>query len=185
MGAFQIRVFGDPALRQRASEVTEIDGKIARLAQDMIATMHEAPGIGLAANQVGVLKRVFVYDLQDETGPRVVINPKISDMRDEWVFEEGCLSIPGFTAEVVRPKEVHLTGVDLDGNELSFEADELLARVLQHELDHLDGVLFIDRLEPDERKQALRTIREMQMAGDALRSPEVAEPSRGLRLPGR
>ena len=185
MAPYPIRLFGDPVLRQRAAEVTDIDGRIARLAQDMIETMHEAPGVGLAANQVGVLKRVFVYDLNDGSGPRAVVNPVIGDARDEWIFEEGCLSIPGITAEVVRPKEVHFTAVDLDGNEVSFEADELLARVLQHELDHLDGVLFIDRLEPDERKRALRTIRELQMAGDASRSPEVTDPSRGLRLPGR
>ena len=172
-------------LRQRAAEVTEIDGRIAQLAQDMIETMHDAPGVGLAANQVGVLKRVFVYDLGDGSGPRAVVNPVISDTRDEWVFEEGCLSIPGLTAEVARPKEVHFTAVDLDGGDVSFDADELLARVLQHELDHLDGVLFIDRLEPDERKQALRTIRELQMAGGDVWGAEVVAPDRGLRLPGR
>ena len=174
----RIRLFGDPVLRQRAAEIVEIDGRVAQLAADMIATMHEAPGVGLAANQVGVLKRLFVFDVGE--GPQAVINPVISDHRGEWVFEEGCLSIPGLSGEVVRPKEVHLTGVDLDGGAVSFEADELLARVVQHELDHLDGVLFIDRMEPDARKEALRVIRELTLA-----SPADDEQKVGLHLPGR
>jgi peptide deformylase len=175
---YEIRLFGDPVLRQRATAVTEIDGRIARLAEGMIVTMQEAPGVGLAANQVGVLKRLFVFDVGD--GPRAVVNPAISDHRGEWVFEEGCLSIPGLSGEVIRPKEVHLTGVDLDGNDISVEADELLARVFQHELDHLDGVLFIDRMEPDLRKDALRAIREL-----TLTRPAVDEDRPGLRIPGR
>ena len=175
-GPYTIRVFGDPVLRQRAAEVTEIDAKVVRLAEDMIATMQEAPGIGLAANQVGVLKRLFVFDIGD--GPHVVVNPVISDHRGEWVFEEGCLSIPGLSGEVVRPKEVHLTGIDLDGSEVSFEADELLARVVQHELDHLDGVLFIDRMEPELRKEALRVLRELTLG-------PPAEERVQLRISGR
>ena len=125
----------------------------------MVATMYEAPGVGLAAPQVGVQKRLFVYDLHDEKGPRSVVNPKVSETSGEWIYEEGCLSVPGLSWPIVRPKEVHLTGFDLDGNEVSIEADEFEARVYQHELDHLDGVLLIDRLDPDLRKEALRILR--------------------------
>jgi peptide deformylase len=160
-----IRIIGDPVLRTACPEVTEIDGSIARLVEEMIETLHDAPGVGLAAPQVGVLKRLFVYDVYDGTGPGVVINPVISEARGEWVYEEGCLSIPGMYWDCTRPKEVHLTGRDLDGNEISIDADELLGRVYQHETDHLDGVLFIDRLDKATRKQALKAIREVQLTG--------------------
>ena len=166
MAPYEIRVFGDPVLKQRASEIADIDGRLARLAGDMIATMYEAPGLGLAAPQVGVQKRLFVYDVredEDEQRPRVLINPVITDARGEWEFEEGCLSVPGMAWPIVRPKEVHLTGYDLDGNEVSIEADELVARLFQHELDHLEGVLLLDRLDADQRKQAMRTLRERAM----------------------
>ena len=154
-----IRVFGDPVLRQRAAEVDDIDGTLARLADDMLVTMYEAPGLGLAAPQVGVQKRLFVYDLQDDTGPQVIVNPTIVEARGEWLHEEGCLSVPGLAFEIVRPKEVHVTGWDIDGKELSIEGDEMLARLLQHEIDHLDGVLLLQHLDPDQRKQALRELR--------------------------
>jgi peptide deformylase len=172
MGPFEIRTFGDPVLRRRASEVTDIDGSLVRLVDDMLATMYEAPGIGLAATQVGVEKRLFVYDLDDD--PQVIVNPTISESRGEWVFEEGCLSVPGLSWEIVRPKEVHLTGYDLDGNEVSVEADELLARLFQHELDHLDGVLLLEHLDDDVRKAALRTLRER-----ALGTAEPPPPPTG------
>jgi peptide deformylase len=170
-----IRIIGDPVLRQRCPEVTDVDGSIARLAKEMIETMHDAPGIGLAAPQVGVLKRLFVYDLQDGSGPGVVINPVVAEARGEWVYEEGCLSIPTLYWEVTRPKEVHVTGLDLDGNELSIEADDLLGRVLLHETDHVDGILFIDRLEGRTRKQALKTIREIQLRGGF---PSLVKPDK-------
>jgi peptide deformylase len=160
MAPYRIRVFGDPVLKQRAAEVTDIDGKLARLAGDMITTMYEAPGLGLAAPQVGVQKRLFVYDLQDDAGAKVLVNPTISESDGEWVYEEGCLSVPGLSWEIMRPKEVHLTGYDLDGNEVALEADELLARLFQHELDHLDGVLMVDRLDEEQRKGAKRLLRE-------------------------
>lgn len=179
MAPYGIRIVGDPVLRQPAAPVIEIDGRLARLAEDMIATMYEAPGIGLAAPQVGVQKRLFVYDLQDGDGARVLVNPVISEARGEWVFEEGCLSVPGLSWEIVRPKEVHLTGHDLDGNEVSFEADELLARLFQHEVDHLDGILLIERLDDDQRRQAKRALRDLALAGDG------AGERRRLRLPGR
>jgi len=163
MAPYAIRIFGDPVLKQRAAEVTDIDGRLARLAQDMITTMYEAPGAGLAAPQVGVQKRVFVYDAGEGEGAKVIVNPVISEARGEWEFEEGCLSVPGLHWPIIRPKEVHLTGYDLDGNEISVEADEFEARVFQHELDHLDGVLLLERLDTDTRKQAMRTLREISL----------------------
>jgi peptide deformylase len=165
MAPYSIRVVGDPVLRQRATEVTTIDGRLAKLADDMIATMYDAPGVGLAAPQVGVEKRMFVYDVGD--GPFTVVNPQIVETDGEWAHEEGCLSVPGLSWEIVRAKRVHLTGVDLAGNEVSIEADELLARCFQHELDHLDGVLLLERLDADTRKQALKTIRELGIGPSA------------------
>ncbi|MEA3055950.1 MAG: peptide deformylase [Actinomycetota bacterium] len=173
MAPYAIRIVGDPVLRQKAAEVTDIDGRVARLAEDMIPTMYEAAGLGLAAPQVGVQKRLFVYDLHDDTGPKVLVNPTISEARGEWVYEEGCLSVPGLHWEIARPKEVHLTGYDLDGNEVSIEADELLARLFQHELDHLDGKLLLDLLDADQRKQAMRAMRERQLASLAAPDSDV------------
>ena len=157
---------GDPVLRQRAAEVTTIDGRLVKLADDMVVTMYEAPGLGLAAPQVGVEKRLFVYDVGD--GARTILNPEIVETDGEWTYEEGCLSVPGLSWEIVRPKQVHLRGIDLDGNEVSIEADEILARAFQHEIDHLDGVLLLERLDPDTRKQALKTIRELGIGPSAL-----------------
>ena len=160
MPLYTIRVFGDPVLKQRAAEVTDVDGGLARLADDMVDTMRAAPGLGLAAPQVGVQKRLFVYELpESEEGPKTIINPVISESRGEWEYEEGCLSVPGLYFPIVRPKEIHLTGYDLDGNEVSLEADELFARLLQHELDHLDGRLLLELLDDDQRKQAMRELR--------------------------
>ncbi len=149
-------------LKQRAREVETFDGQLAKLAEDMILTMHEAPGSGLAANQVGVQRRLFVYDLGE--GPRTVVNPVIVESSGEWTYEEGCLSVPGLAWPIVRPGQVHLVGLDLDGNELSIEADELEARVFQHELDHLDGILLIERLDEDQRREALRILRGRTLA---------------------
>ena len=174
MSPYEIRLFGDPVLKQRAQEITDIDGSLARLVDDMAATMYDAPGLGLAAPQVGVQKRLFVFDLHDDTGARAVINPVITETDGEWMFEEGCLSVPGLSWDIVRPKTVLLTGYDLDGNELAIEADELAARLFQHELDHLDGVLLIERLDSDERKQALRTLRHRMLDGTLTRNGSTA-----------
>jgi peptide deformylase len=171
MATFPIRVFGDPVLRQRAVEVDEIDGKIVRLSEEMIETMREAPGVGLAAPQVGIERRIFVYDVGD--GARTVINPEIVESSGEWEYEEGCLSVPDLHWPIVRPKEVHLVGLDLDGNEISVEADELLARVLQHELDHLNGILLLERLDKDQRKQAMRVLRARALPDTADSVPDV------------
>ncbi|MDA8268903.1 MAG: peptide deformylase [Actinomycetota bacterium] len=159
MAPFAIRTYGDPVLRQRALEVEEIDGRLAQLAEQMIETMYEAPGVGLAAPQVGVRKRVFVFDTGDGEGARVLVNPSITESDGEWTFEEGCLSVPGLSWPIVRPRDVHLTGWDLDGNEVSIDVTEYEARVFQHEVDHLDGVLLVERLDPDQRKDAMRILR--------------------------
>ena len=160
MPKYSIRVFGDPVLRERASEVTDVTGALVRLADDMVDTMRAAPGLGLAAPQVGVQKRLFVYELPDsDEGPKTIINPTITETSGEWEYEEGCLSVPGLYFPIIRPKEIHLTGYDLDGNEVSLEADELVARLFQHELDHLDGRLLLELLEPAQRKQAMRELR--------------------------
>jgi len=120
----------------------------------MLETMYAAPGVGLAANQIGVSQRIFVYD--DGNGPGVVINPQIIEKSGEYHFEEGCLSVPGHSWEIVRPNKVHLVGLDLDGNELDIEADQYLGRIFQHETDHLDGFLLIDRLDPPELQQKVK-----------------------------
>lgn len=182
---YQIRVFGDPVLRNVAEDVTDIDGKLVKLTDEMLETMYAEPGLGLAAPQIGVQRRFFVYDVGD--GPNVLINPVIVESSGEWNYEEGCLSVPGLFWEIVRPKLVHITGVDIDGNEVSLEADEILARLFQHEMDHLDGVLLLDRLDADTRKDAMKEVRERFInAPAASRGPdgERAAPSTGgLTLP--
>jgi peptide deformylase len=152
-----IRTYGDPVLNQVTKEVTEIDGKIAALADTMIETMYAAPGAGLAANQIGVQKRLFVYDAGD--GPVVVVNPTIVESAGEWTFEEGCLSVPGLSWQITRPNEIYLVGYDLDGNEISIETDEYEGRIFQHEMDHLNGILLIERLDDDQRKAAKKLLR--------------------------
>jgi peptide deformylase len=163
VGTFEIRMFGDPVLRQRAREVTELDGELARLVNTMIETMHEAQGVGLAAPQVGVQKRLYTYDVGE--GPGVLVNPEIVESSGEWVYDEGCLSVPGLSFEITRPKTVTVRGIDLDGKEVVLEGDELMGRLIQHEIDHLDGVLLLDRLEPAERKAALRDLRQRELDG--------------------
>ncbi len=169
MASYRIRLFGDPVLKQRASDVTNVDGQLVKLSEDMIATMHQAAGLGLAAPQVGVQKRLFVYQMGEDDEPAVLVNPTISDARGEWEFDEGCLSLPGLFFPIVRPKEVHLTGFDLEGREVSIEADELLARMFQHELDHLEGRLLLELLDKDQRKLAMKELRRREFEGD--RSP--------------
>lgn len=176
---YEIRVIGDPVLRQRAREVEEIDGTVARLVEDMFTVMYDAPGVGLAAPQIGVERRIFVYDYDDEPG--VVINPEIVEHSGEWSFTEGCLSVPGLHWEIVRPKEVLLRGIDLDGNQVEIEADELEARVFQHELDHLDGVLLVERLDDEQRREAKRALRDLAIERTATR--REAPLAGGLGLP--
>jgi peptide deformylase len=156
-----IRTYGDLVLTAVTTEIDLVDEKIVALANTMIETMNEAPGVGLAANQIGVQKRLFVYDKGD--GPRVVVNPIIVETSGEWLYEEGCLSVPGLSWEIVRPNAVHLKGYDLDGKELDIEAQELEGRIFQHEVDHLDGMLLIDRLNDDQRREAKIALRERRL----------------------
>jgi peptide deformylase len=158
-------MFGDPVLRQRAREVAELDGELARLADTMIETMHDAQGIGLSAPHIGVQKRLYTYDLGEGDGPGVIVNPEIVEATGEWAYDEGCLSVPELQFEIVRPKVVTVRGLDLDGREIVIAGDEVMGRLIQHEIDHLDGVLLLDRLEPDERKAALRELRLREMNG--------------------
>jgi peptide deformylase len=156
-----IRTYGDPVLGAVTTDIEDIDAKVAALAASMIETMNEAPGVGLAANQIGVQKRLFVYDKGE--GPHVVVNPVIVETSGEWVYEEGCLSVPGLSWEIVRPNAVHLKGYDLDGNEIDIETDEFEGRIFQHEVDHLDGVLLIERLTEDQKKDAKRALRKRRL----------------------
>ena len=189
MAAYEVRQFGDPVLRQVAAEVTNVDGRLVKLTQDMVPTMQEAGGLGLAAPQIGVQKRLFVYDLREGDGVKVLINPVISESRGEWTYDEGCLSVKGLSWEIVRPKEIHITGHDLDGNAVSIEADELMSRLFQHELDHLDGKLLIDYLDPEQRAEAMKTLRGRLLAVPRVAPPSVMPTSKpglaGLSLPGR
>ncbi len=161
--AQQIRTFGDPVLKTKASAVTEIDGKVARLIDDMFDTLYESDsGIALAAPQIGVQKQIVVWDIDDQ--PMAIINPVVVESDGEWVYSEGCLSIPELYVDIVRPNQVLVRGFTVDGDEVEIEADELMGRMFQHEIDHLDGVLMFDRMTPDQRKEALTEWRRLQEA---------------------
>ena len=155
----EIRVIGDPVLRERAREVESFDRSLRKLAKRMIRIMHDAPGIGLAAPQVGVLERLLVYDVDDD--PQVLVNPVVSPVSEEkQTVDEGCLSVPGVSLPVERAVRIHVRGQDVAGRPVDFEAEELEARVIQHELDHLDGVLIVDRTTREARAEAMRALRE-------------------------
>jgi peptide deformylase len=155
----QVRQYGDPALRLVAHEVTEFDDDLRRLVDRMIGLMHDAQGVGLAATQVGVLRRLFVFE-PDEDGPRAIVNPKIVDVGEERLSdEEGCLSLQGVRVPVERPTTLTLEGKDPNGEDVRLELEAYASRIVQHELDHLDGVLIIDRTDDEHRKEALSTLR--------------------------
>lgn len=158
----QLRQYGDPVLRSTASPVTRFDGELAELAGRMGVLMDEAIGVGLAGPQVGILKRLFVYRFTDEEALGVLINPEVVRSGSETqTIEEGCLSIDGIHVPVERPALVEVRGVDLDGHPLTVVAEGPDATILQHELDHLDGVLMLDRTDKESRKAALRRLREL------------------------
>ena len=159
MSLFPIREFGDPVLRLPAAEVTEFDADLKRLADDMLETMYDAPGVGLAAPQIGIQKRIFVYDVGDGSGSGVVVNPVLSGHQGEWDYVEGCLSVPDLHWPILRPERVHLDAFDVDGKPFSLDGEDLMARMLQHEVDHLDGILLLQRLDPVLRKEAMKTLR--------------------------
>jgi peptide deformylase len=168
--ALDIRTFGDPVLKTRASPVESFDGSLSHLAEEMLATMREHDGVGLAANQVGRLKRILVAAVEEEEF--VVVNPVIEEGAGTTEKDlEGCLSIPGIQVEVERPVAVMVAGQDASGAPLRIEATGLLARILQHEIDHLDGVLILDRTDRESRKAAMREIRERLVAGKELTAP--------------
>ncbi len=155
----QIRQYGDPALRLKAHEVEDFDDDLRRLVERMIALMHDAQGVGLAATQVGILRRLFVYEPGEE-GPRALVNPVVAERGEESTSdEEGCLSLQGVRVPVDRSTRIVLEGKDEHGADVRVELDEYAARVVQHELDHLDGVLILDRTDDEHRKEALSTLR--------------------------
>jgi len=155
----QIRQYGDPALRMTAREVDTFDEDLERLAERMVALMHDASGVGLAATQVGVLQRLFVVEPADEE-PRTLVNPRIVERSAETaVDDEGCLSLQGVLVPVERHVQVTVEALDVHGEPLRLEFSDLGARVVQHELDHLDGTLIIDRTDPESRRGALATLR--------------------------
>jgi len=164
--ALEVKTFGDPVLKTRAGRVKEFDDALLRLTEDMLVTMHEREGVGLAANQVGRLRRVLVAAIEEDE--YVIVNPVIEASSDETeVLAEGCLSIPGIHVEVERPVAVTVSGQDASGEDLRLEAEGLLGRVFQHEVDHLDGVLILDRTDRESRKAALREWRERLLAQNA------------------
>ncbi len=155
----QIRQYPDAALRMKAREVTEFDDYLLQLVERMIELMRDAQGVGLAATQVGLLQRLFVFEVEEQP-PRAIVNPRLAEVSDEKESdEEGCLSLEGVRVPVERSTKVTLEGVDPNGDDVRIELEGLGARVVQHELDHLDGILIIDRTDPEHRKEALGKLR--------------------------
>jgi peptide deformylase len=171
--SYKIRTYGDPVLKTKAAPIENVDGRVIRLVDEMFDTLVDSGnGLALAAPQVGVQKQVVVWDFGED--PLAIVNPEIIESDGEWLFDEGCLSIPGLYVEMLRPKKVLVRGVSLDGEIIEIEADELEARMFQHEIDHLNGVLMFDRLEGDQRKEAMREYRLMEeqaAAGVQQRQP--------------
>jgi peptide deformylase len=165
-----IRILGDPVLREPCSDVVTFDRHLRTLCRDMLDTMYDAPGVGLAASQVGLSLRLFVFDAERGAGPGVVANPVLLDLAGEVVEEEGCLSIPSMWASTPRAERARVTGLDEHGRPVSLVGEGLLARIFQHETDHVNGMLFIDRLGEDERRQVMAALRDRDLAGGATRS---------------
>ena len=161
----EVRLYGDPVLSTRAEEITEFGPSLERLAQDMLETMEDAGGVGLAANQIGVTKRIFVFDCSHyQHGLRgAIINPEWEAVGEETQLgPEGCLSIPGISQPTERFNTVRLTGFDSQGRPVSMLASGLMARCIQHETDHLDGILFLKRLSDELRKESMKIIRQSE-----------------------
>lgn len=157
MSILQIRKYGDLILRSKAKPVEKVTPEVRKLIKDMFETMRHAPGIGLAAPQVGVLRRIIVVDVEEaeaEYPPIALINPEITDKAGEEIGDEGCLSLPNIRVEVKRPSQISVRGITHKGKEIEFEADGLFARAIQHEVDHLNGILIIDYLEDEARHEA-------------------------------
>ena len=169
MAILPIRKIGDPVLREPCRDVESFDRSLRQLSEDMLETMYDAPGVGLAAPQIGLSLRFFVFDAKGGAGPGAVANPVLSGLEGEQVDEEGCLSIAGLWAVSPRAMRARVDGFDVDGRPISLSAEGLLARIFQHETDHLHGTLFIDRLPDEERKRVMAELREREMAGDQRR----------------
>lgn len=172
MAVQPIRLFGDPVLRTPADPVVDFDKELRTLVKDLTDTMLEAPGAGLAAPQLGVGLRVFTYHVDDVLGH--LVNPVLDLSDEEQEGEEGCLSFPGLVFPTRRALRVVAKGVDMHGEPVLVEGSELLARCVQHETDHLDGILFIDRLDREQRKLALRAVREAEWAGEPAPTVKVS-----------
>ena len=151
MTVLNLRTLPDPVLRQKARRVTKIDAALQKLIDDMIDTMRDASGVGLAANQVGVLQRIVVIEIPEEEEVLVLINPEITRREGERLVEEGCLSIPGYRGELTRSLKVRARALDRDGNTMRVKAEGLLAQALEHETDHINGTLYIDHLESSDK----------------------------------
>ena len=176
-----IRLFGDPVLRRRATEVTDFDRELRRLVADLTDTMVAAPGAGLAAPQIGVGLRVFTWHVDGELGH--LVNPTLELSEEQQHGAEGCLSIPELTFECLRALSVVANGFDMYGEPVTIHGSELLARAIQHETDHLDGVLFVDRLDTDTRKQAMKAIRDSEWFGVERPTVKVSpHPMNGLQI---
>ncbi|HVS14507.1 MAG TPA: peptide deformylase [Thermoanaerobaculia bacterium] len=178
VAVLSIRLYPDPVLRARCPEVEVFDDALVALARDMVETMHQAPGIGLAAPQVGIELRLAVVDLtvgEDPEQALTLVNPVVTAAEGLVVESEGCLSIPDFTDKVARPERIRVAARAVTGEPFEIEADELLARAIQHEIDHLDGVLFVDRLRGLRRERAKRHLR--RLVAEAQTTPALAAPS--------
>ena len=163
VSVLSIRKIGDPVLREPSREIETFDDLLRRLRDDMLQTMYEAPGVGLAAAQVGLALRLFVYDAGDGSGPGAVANPVLSELDGELLEDEGCLSIQGLWYPTPRAMRVRVSGQDLEGLPISLLGEGLLARIFQHETDHVNGKLFIERLAPEDRKRAMGELREREL----------------------
>jgi len=164
MSLLTLHLLGSPVLRQRSAEVEAFDDDLRKFIDDMFETMAAAKGVGLAANQVGVAKRVAVIDADGQRF--AMVNPRIVSSQGRDTAEEGCLSIPDVFGDVTRPAEVTLEALDRDGQPFRLDASGLVARAIQHEIDHLDGILFLDRLDREARREAMRIVRESEWFGE-------------------
>ena len=167
---YRVRIYGDPTLRESAEVVAEFDENLRDLVDNMTETMFEDNGIGLAAPQIGISKKIVVIDLSfgKEIGNvMTLINPEILDMEGKCSLEEGCLSVPGIYEQILRPENIRVKYQNIDGDELEKDVDGFLARVIQHESDHLKGVLFVDRLSAVKRNLLAKTLRSLAEGGDS------------------
>jgi len=170
-----IRILGDPVLREPTRDVETFDELMHRLFEDMLETMYNAPGVGLAAPQIGLSLRFFVYDAEKGNGPGAIANPVVSELEGEVVEEEGCLSLPGLWYPTARAERVRVDGLDLKGKSVTIRAEGLLARVFQHETDHLNGMLFLDRLSEEDRRNAMNMLRERELSAKQGRFRRLPE----------